>query len=230
MRRPAARPDASRRGGGGAAAGTRLPRRALALGVLATGCAEMRRPPPPEPPGLLTGGSLLRPDLAVLERAAQDFALGGVLPAGRPGEAALSLARLVWVGGAAAPGGSLAEAPATEIFVLARAVQEAEAAFAIAPGAPPAAVVAALLEARAALLAGDAAGAGRALVPPLFRDAHPTPLARLGEPPPVPTAPLALPPLLAVTAREAAGRDTGPTGMIDQNAATGAGMGVPQLR
>jgi hypothetical protein len=208
----------------------RLPRRALALGLIATGCAEMRRPPPPEPPGVLTGGVLLRPDLAVLERAAQDFASGGVLPAGRPAEATVALARLVWVAGAAAPGGPLSEAPATELFALARAVEEAQAAFAIAPGAPREGVVSALLAARAALLVGDAAGAARALGPPSFRDARPAPLARLAEPPPVPTAALALPPLLAFASREAAGRDVGPTGLIDQNAVTGAGMGVPQIR
>jgi hypothetical protein len=197
---------------------------------MAAGCAEMRRPPPPEPPGVLTGGALLRPDLAVLARATQDFAAGGVLPAGRPAEAAVSVARLIWLAGAAAPGGPLAEAPATDLFALARAVAEAEAAFAIDPGAPREAVVVALLAARAALLAGDAAAAGRALAAPGFRDARPAPLARLAEPPPVPTAALALPPLLAFASREAAGRDVGPTGLIDQNAATGAGTGVPQLR
>jgi hypothetical protein len=205
------------------------PAAALAVALLAAGCAEMLRPPPPEPPGALTGGVVLQPNLAILDAAARRFG-GEGLPAGQPAEVALAVARLEWLGSATAPGGPLAGVPGSEGFALALAIEESRAAFGIAREATPQQTVAALLAARAALLAGDRAAAERALAPPAFRAARPPPLDRLAEPPPLPVAAQALPALAAVVDREAAGRDIGPTGLIDQNAATGAGLGVPQIR
>lgn len=204
-------------------------RRALLCLLIAAGCAELRRPPSPEPPAELTGGAALRPAAAVLEAAMRRFAAPEGLPAGQPAEMALALARLEWLGGAAAAGGPLSGLPESDRASLRLAVQEARAAFGLAPDVAPDRAVAALLAARAALLRADRAAASAALAPPVFRAVPPPPLARLEAPPPLPSVAMALAGLAPALERER-DRESGLPALLDHGRTSPAGFGVPMLR
>ncbi|TCI00385.1 hypothetical protein EJV46_07060 [Roseococcus sp. SYP-B2431] len=174
----------------------------LLAGLLAlSACAEMTRPPPPEPPVELAGGLVAQPLFAILDRAAADFDRGGGGLEGRPAETALAVARLEWLGGEARPGGRLSTLPDSYLFGLQRAVQEGRQALAIAPDARSETVVPALLAAARAVMRGDTAAARAALTGPDFRDTDRPVLSRLREPGPFPDAALAIPAIRDEAAR-----------------------------
>lgn len=177
----------------------------LLAGLLVlSACAEMTRPPPPEPPTELAGGVVAQPLFVILDRAVADFDRGGAALAGHPAETALAVARLEWLGGEAQPGGRLATLPASYRFALQRGVEEGRQALAIAPDAKPATTVPALLAASRALARNDASAARAALSGPDFRDTDRPVLGRLNEPGPFPDAYLALTPIRDEVARLAA--------------------------
>jgi hypothetical protein len=167
-------------------------RRGLPLLVLlaAAGCAEMARPPPPPPPAGLVG---VAPDplRAALSATAAAFAEAGAGLAGRPAEAAQAVAQLEYLAA------TLPEEPrhrfvaerAGQDLLLAR--QEVRDALGVAEAAQPMAVVRALLDAAAALRAGDGAAAARALPAPMFLPGGEASVRRLGLLGPLPQAELA---------------------------------------
>lgn len=174
----------------------------ILAGLLAlSACAEMTRPPPPEPPVELAGGLVAQPLSAILDRAVADFDRGGGGLEGHPAETALAVARLEWLGGEARPGGRLSGLPNSYLFGLRRGMEEGRLALAIAPDATPATTVPALLAASRALLRNDAAAAQAALTGPDFRDTDRSVLSRLREPGPFPDAALALPAIRDEVAR-----------------------------
>ncbi len=178
--------------------------RLLAGLLILSACAELTRPPPPEPPVELAGGLVAQPLSAILDRAVADFDRGGGGLEGHPAETALAVARLEWLGGEARPGGRLSTIPDSFLFGLRRGVQEGRQALAIAPDATPEVTVPALLAASRALARNDTAAASAALTGPDFRDTDRPVLNRLREPGPFPDAALALPAVRDEVARLAA--------------------------
>lgn len=177
----------------------------LLAGLLTlSACAELTRPPPPEPPTELAGGLVAQPLAAILDRAVADFDRGGGGLEGHPAETALAVARLEWLGREAQPGGRLSALPDSYLFGLRRAVQEGRLALAIAPDATPATTVPALLAASRALARQNEAAARAALTGPDFRDTDRPVLSRLREPGPFPDAALALPAIRDEFARQMA--------------------------
>jgi hypothetical protein len=161
-------------------------------------CAEMRTPPPPEPPGELTGGHSTAPLFGMAQLAARDFAPDGAGVAGPPAGAALAAARLEWLAGEARPGRRLSTLEQDFRFALARAVEEQRAALGLSATASSEEAVTALLAAHRALAAGNQAAAEAALAPPAFQTGlRPTAMQRLAEPGPRPNAQVVLPPLVA---------------------------------
>jgi hypothetical protein len=142
----------------------------------------MQAPPPAEPPLELTGGQLLNPLRSVGTLAATDWDRAGSRLAGRPEATALAAARLEWLAGEGRPGGRLGDHSPRALLALEQARTEVRGNLGISPEATPEEAVAALLEARRALRAGDTTQAEAALRPPVFREVQPPPLRRLNEP------------------------------------------------
>ncbi|MBY0335136.1 MAG: hypothetical protein K2X11_00895 [Acetobacteraceae bacterium] len=178
-----------------------------ALGILLALAACAATPPTlSEPPVELTGGNLLAPLAVIADAAARDWDRAGTTLEGQPQATALAAARLEWLAGEGRPGGRLAAYPASFRFGLDRARDEVRANLAIAPDATPEQTVAALLAARRALAANDAAAVQASLSPPAFRDVQPSPLRRLSEPGVSPSAQIATAALREEVARVAAER------------------------
>jgi hypothetical protein len=172
----------------------------LALGA----CEEMRTPPPPEPPSLLSGGNATAPLFGMAQLAERGFAPEGPGVSGPPAEAILAAARLEWLAGEARPGRRLSTLDQDFRFALARAIEEQRAALGLAASASPEEAVAALLAAHRALAEGNAAAAEAALVPPAFQAGlRPSAMQRLAEPGPRPNAQIVLPPLVAALTPQA---------------------------
>jgi hypothetical protein len=174
---------------------------ATLLALILPACAEMTRPPPPEPPMELAGETAAQPLLTILNRAVADFDRGGRRLQGRPAETALAIARLEWLGGEARPNGHLSTLPDSFLFGLQHAVREGRLALAIAPEANPETTVPALLAARRALMRSNGEAAGAALSGPDFPDTDRPTVRRLLEPGPFPDTALALPALRDEVAR-----------------------------
>lgn len=164
----------------------------LGLALMLGGCAELTRPPLPEPPAELAGGIVAQPLSAILDAAARDFDRAGVALDGNPRETSLALARLEWMGGEARPGRRLSTLPESFLFALQRAVEEGRLSAGIVPDASPDATVPALLAAARALGRNDEAAAAAALAPPVFIATNRTVLSRLSEPGAFPNAGLAV--------------------------------------
>lgn len=164
----------------------------LGAALLLASCAELTRPPLPEPPAELAGGIVAQPLSAILDAAARDFDRAGVALDERPRETALALARLEWLGGEARPGARLSALPESYLFALQRAVEEGRQSVGIAPDAGPEATVPALLTASRALGRNDEAAAMAVLAPPVFITTNRPVLSRLREPGPFPNAALAV--------------------------------------
>ena len=181
--------------------------------LLLVGCAEMRRPPPAAPPAELSGGATIDPLGSTIRLAAVDFDRQGIGLAGRPAATALAAARLEWL----AAEGQLAAMPGSYRFGLQRGVDEMRASLAIRPEATPAQTVPALVAAARRLEAGAVPDLGA----PVFRDVQPTPLQRLSEPGPQPSAAIATEALREEYARQVAERRTDPRARMDS-----PGMGL----
>lgn len=164
----------------------------LGTALLVGACAELTRPPRPEPPTELAGGLVADPLPAILDAAARDFDRAGAGLDGRPQATALALARLEWMSGEAQPGRRLSSLPQSFIFALNAAVEEGRRSVGVAPGATPEATVPALLTASRALGRSDEAAASAALAPPVFTATGRPVVSRLREPGAFPNAGLAV--------------------------------------
>lgn len=185
--------------------------------LLLAGCAEMRRPPPAEPPAELSGGAVVDRLPAIIRAAAMDFEGQGTSLQGRPAATALAAARLEWLAAEGGQGGRLAGIPESYRFGLQRGVEELRANLAIRPEATAAQTVPTLVAAARSL------GAGRTpeLGAPVFREVQPTPLQRLSEPGALPNAAIATSALREEYARQIDERRTDPRAQFDS-----PGMGV----
>jgi hypothetical protein len=203
----------------------------VAVVILLAGCAEARRPAVPEPASELSEGRVVAPLSAILDLAIEDHERLADAREGRPADAALAAARLEWLAGETRDGRRLAGLPSSHRFALARAVEESRAALAVAPDVTPEQAVEGLLVAARALARNDAAAVSAALQPPVFLPARPSPLDRLNQPGPRPSARLALPVLREAVARrqsvERAGLDASaggdPMGVLIWGALAGPG-------
>ncbi|MFZ4408811.1 MAG: hypothetical protein ACOYOH_15820 [Paracraurococcus sp.] len=181
-------------------------RGALLLLALAAGCAEVRQAPQAVPTAALAPGSAdaVRGAIEAMAPAFVDRARG---LAGRPAEAAQAVAQLEFVTAAIPRDARYAPVPESVRRDLLLARQEVRDALGVAEDAPPERVVPPLLEAAAALRAGDAARAAQALPAPLFRPGGERSVARLGELGPLPQAAIASSQVQQVVARlDAEGR------------------------
>jgi hypothetical protein len=190
--------------------------RGLVLILLLAGCAEMRRPPPAEPPAALSGGDRVDSLSAIIGLAAQDFDQQGAALAGRPAATAMAAARLEWLAGEGGQGGRLAGVPPSFRFGLQRGVEEIRASLGIHPDVSPTRTVPALLALARSLPRGEAlpeGGVFRPGVPPLLR--------RLEQPGALPNAALATAALREEYGRQREERRTDPRVLFDS---PGAGL------
>jgi len=167
--------------------------RAVALSlvaVLASGCAEMRQPPPAAAPVMLVGGAAdpLRASIAALAPALADQGRG---LAGRPAEAAQAAAQLEYVTAALPRSRNYAAFPEQVWRGLMLARQEMRDALGVADDAVPESVIPALLSAASALRGDDSSRAALALPAPMFRPGGERSVTRLGELGPLPQGAIA---------------------------------------
>ena len=136
--------------------------------VLVSACAELTRPPPPEPPVALVGRISAAPLIDLMDLAAADFEGAGAGLQGRPAATALAVARLEWISAEFAPGRRLARLPDSFRFGMERAVAEGRSVIGIQPDATHLDTVGALVGVARAISQGEAAGMRAAFANPAF--------------------------------------------------------------
>ena len=163
----------------------------LAGVLLLSGCAELTRPPPPEPPVELVGRISASPLPDLMDQAAANFDGAGAGLQGRPAATALAVARLEWISAEFSPGRRLARLPDSFRFGMERAVAEGRSVIGIKPDATHQDAVGALLGAARAISAGEAAGMRAAFANPVFLTEGRPLESRLRQPGAFPDAALA---------------------------------------
>lgn len=159
--------------------------------LLLSGCAELTRPPPPEPPVELIGRISASPLADLMDLAAADFEGAGAGLQGRPAATALAVARLEWISAEFSPGRRLSRLPASFRFGMERAVAESRSVIGIAPDATHQDAVAALIGVARATSQGEGAGMRAASSNPVFLSEGRPLESRLRQPGAFPDAALA---------------------------------------
>jgi len=159
--------------------------------LLLSACAELTRPPPPEPPVELIGRISASPVADLMDLAAADFEGAGGGLQGQPAATALAVARLEWISAEFSPGRRLSGLPASFRFGMERAVAEGRNVIGIKPDATHQDAVAALLGVARATSAGGAAGMQAAFANAVFRTEGRPLESRLRQPGAFPDAALA---------------------------------------
>ncbi len=165
------------------------PVRVLAVAALAA-CLGACAARPPAPWASLPGDSILGagdPTRAAIITTAYAFGAGSVLAA-RPGEAAEAVARLEYLSIEIPTGARWIAFNPLAGVMLQQGAAKARRALAVAPGAPPQAVIDGLFAVRRALVAGDTAAAEAALDPAVFTAGGAATLTRLAALPANPEA------------------------------------------
>ncbi len=159
--------------------------------LLVSACAELTRPPPPEPPLGLVGRVSAAPVVDMMDLAAADFEGSGAGLQGRPAATALAVARLEWISAEFSTGRRLSQLPDSFRFGMERAVAEGRSVIGIKADATHQDSVGALLGVARAISQGEPARTRAALANPVFLTEGRPLESRLRQPGAFPDAALA---------------------------------------